>query len=101
MKIRTINRKSRMLSYAASVALVTLAFVIASAADFSLPNLLGFPDPSGIVRTYSTKGGIDLANPFFASLGSNGRACASCHLPSDAWGVSAQNIRLRFLLSRG
>jgi len=34
-----------------------------------LPNPLYTPDPTGVLSTYSTAGGIDIDNPFFQSLG--------------------------------
>jgi len=81
--------------------LTSSALVLTLAAGDSTPNLQGFADPSGVIRTYSTSGGIDLSNPFFASLGTNGRSCGSCHQQSDAWGVSAEHIRARFEASDG
>ena len=33
------------------------------------------------------------ANPFFQALGTNGRACVSCHQPQDGMSVSLDNIR--------
>ena len=67
-----------------------------------IPNGFFFPNPDGASQTYSTNGGgIDLTGPFFQSLGTNGRSCATCHLPSDGMSVSAANIELRFLLTQG
>jgi len=67
-----------------------------------IPNGMFFPNPNGASQTYSTnKRGIDMTGPFFQSLGSNGRTCATCHQPSDGMSVAASNIELRFLLSRG
>ena len=43
-----------------------------------LPNLLAFPNPTGVAATYSTTGKVALDGPFFQSLGSNGRSCATC-----------------------
>ena len=34
----------------------------------SLPSIVAFPNASGVAATYSTKGSIDLANPFFQRL---------------------------------
>src|SRR5215467_13993066 len=65
------------------------------------PNLQDFPDPSGSVRTVSTTGSVDTTNPFFQSLGTNGRACISCHQPGDAWTVTPPHIRERFEASHG
>ena len=62
----------------------------------TLPNMLVFPDASGHFRTYSASGAIDLGNPFFQSLGTNGRSCSTCHQPSDAWSVTPDHIQTRF-----
>jgi cytochrome c peroxidase len=40
-------------------------------------------------------------NAFFQSLGTNGRACVTCHEPRSAWGVSAASIQERFFASGG
>jgi len=67
----------------------------------AVPNLAGFPDPSGVVRTFSLNGDIDLTGPFFQSLGTNGRSCGTCHQPSDAMSISAAHIQARFDQSQG
>ncbi|HWH02479.1 MAG TPA: hypothetical protein VN674_02225 [Gemmatimonadales bacterium] len=64
-------------------------------------NQAPMPDPSGIVATYSTSGGLDLRGPFFQSLGTNGRSCASCHVIGDAMGLSADYARQLFAASAG
>ncbi|HXI35204.1 MAG TPA: hypothetical protein VNH63_14065 [Gemmatimonadales bacterium] len=53
-------------------------------------------DPSGQIGTVSTSGAIDRSNPFFQSLGTNGRSCATCHLQSDGLGLSAASVRAVF-----
>jgi cytochrome c peroxidase len=53
-------------------------------------------DSRGLLSTSSTTGSIDLGNPFFQSLGSNGRSCSSCHQVGDAWSVTPDHIRERF-----
>lgn len=59
-------------------------------------------DPSGTMETYNPAGPTDTSsNPFFRSLGTNGRACVTCHEPRSAWGVSAASIRQRFEASGG
>jgi cytochrome c peroxidase len=65
------------------------------------PNLQDFPDPTGAVRTVSTTGSVDTTNPFFQSLGTNGRACITCHQPSDAWTVTPPHIQERFAATGG
>lgn len=59
-------------------------------------------DPTGIVETYNLGAPtVAKTNPFFQSLGTNGRACVTCHEPRSAWGVSAASIQKRFFQSGG
>jgi cytochrome c peroxidase len=60
-----------------------------------------FLDPTGVVRTVSTSGFIDSTNPFFQSLGSNGRACVTCHQPREGWTVSTAHVQERFDATQG
>jgi cytochrome c peroxidase len=78
-----------------------LAFALSILAGGFDPNLQDFPDPTGAVRTVSTTGSVDTNNPFFQSLGTNGRACISCHQPGDAWTVTPPHIRERLAASNG
>lgn len=66
-----------------------------------IPNLTSFPDPSGSFSTFSTAGAIDTSNPFFQSLGTNGRSCATCHVPADGWSIAPAHIQLRFSRTHG
>jgi len=70
-------------------------------ADIYLPNLFPFLDFTGFSGTYSHTGSVDLSGPFFQSLGTNGRTCATCHEASDAFGLSAVDAQLRYLITRG
>src|SRR5947207_8921131 len=82
-----------------AVALAALLFVSASgSADEQsfLPNMLRFANPTGIAATFSTAGKIDLTGPFFQSLGTNGRACVSCHQPSTGWTITPATVQARF-----
>jgi hypothetical protein len=84
------------------VALTLLSISVANGGRFTLiPNGVPFFNPSGASETYSTAGGIDLTGPFFQSLGTNGRSCASCHLPTEGMSVSAANVQLRFTATQG
>ncbi|HKW66158.1 MAG TPA: hypothetical protein VJP04_02645, partial [Terriglobales bacterium] len=65
------------------------------------PNPTYSIDPTGVLSTYRTDGGIDLANPFFQSLGTNGRSCGSCHVAEDGWTVTPPRIQARFIASGG
>lgn len=67
----------------------------------TLPNPLNSTDPTGTLSTYSIAGGVDLSNPFFKSLGTNGRSCGSCHVSSNAWSVTPPDLQARFASSNG
>ena len=58
-------------------------------------------DPSGSLQTSTPSGSIDSGNPFFQSLGSNGRSCNSCHRQAEGWTISAAEIRQRFNQTSG
>lgn len=67
-----------------------------------IPQVLPSADPTGTIETFNAASPTDTAtNAFFQSLGSNGRACATCHEPRSAWGVSAASIQRRFVASNG
>jgi cytochrome c peroxidase len=60
-----------------------------------IPNLFAFPNPTGEARTLAP-GALDTSNPFFQSLGTNGRACGTCHLPGDGWSLTPATARQLF-----
>ena len=64
----------------------------AARADGHDPRVLTSEDANGLLRTVSVNGPIDLDNPFFQSLGTNGRRCVSCHQPDNAWGITPASI---------
>jgi len=63
--------------------------------------LLASRDQFGQLRTFTTAGSFDLDNPFFKELGTNGRACVSCHQPDQAWTITPREVQRRFVASRG
>jgi cytochrome c peroxidase len=82
-----------------SVALAGL-FIVSAAGTAGeqsfLPNMLPFANPTGVAATFSTAGKVDLTGPFFQSLGTNGRACVTCHQPSTGWTITPANVQARF-----
>jgi cytochrome c peroxidase len=58
---------------------------------------------SGISLTLNASGGPldDPSNPFFQSLGTNGRSCHTCHEPETGMTLTPERARLRFVESRG
>jgi cytochrome c peroxidase len=85
----------------AAAAVLTFSGPRPSDAGQSESRQLVFANASGLLRTISTTGTIDLSNPFFESLGSNGRSCASCHTPSEGWSITPEGVQARFLESDG
>jgi cytochrome c peroxidase len=58
-------------------------------------------DGSGVVRTVNLNGPLDLNNPFFKELGTNGRSCFSCHRPAQGWSITPTSVQGRFEESHG
>jgi len=65
------------------------------------PEMLDAQDQSGQVRTLNVNGALDLDNPFFQDLGTNGRRCVTCHQPQAAWSITPENVQERFQESQG
>jgi len=61
-----------------------------------------FNNSNGAARTVTVNGAtIDETNPFFQSLGTNGRACVSCHQPSAAMTITPPQIQAVFNATQG
>lgn len=58
-------------------------------------------DESGLFTTFSTTGSVDLTNPFFQPLGSNGRTCQTCHQPKFGWTITPESVREAFEATGG
>jgi hypothetical protein len=84
-----------------ALAALVVSLAPGAAGRAGLPPELDFRNEAGMVRTLSTTGPIDLSSPFFQSLGTNGRSCATCHVPSDGWSVTPATVRLLFERTRG
>jgi len=92
--------KSTIAANALSVALLA-GLLPAAASSAGTPNPELLPDPTGAIETYSDNGAIATTGAFFDSLGTNGRSCSTCHVASQAFGLSAAGVRARFLTSGG
>jgi hypothetical protein len=61
-----------------------------------------YPNKNGAVGILNTAGPIETkGHPFFEPLGTNGRACVTCHQPSDAMSLSVGTIRERWEATNG
>ena len=93
-------RKYRRTTMAVAT-LVAFSSPISAGERTFLPNMLPFPNASGMAATYSTNGSIDMTGPFFQSLGTNGRRCVTCHQPDEGWSVTPAGLRARFAATSG
>src|SRR5512146_3093310 len=85
-----------------SVALAGASFAKSpSESGGSAAQLESYPDSAGLFETLSTTGKIDRGGAFFQSLGTNGRACGTCHVPDQAFGLSAAAAARTFARTRG
>jgi len=70
--------------------------------DRVFPKELSYPDSSGVVTTINSNGPTRTAqHPFFTAIGTNGRACVTCHQPADAMSLSAETARERWNATDG
>jgi cytochrome c peroxidase len=61
-----------------------------------LPNNVPVGDATGVFTTVSSHGFIDLNNEFFQDLGTNGRRCVSCHVPTSGWTITPKQLKTVF-----
>ena len=61
------------------------------------------PNRFGFSRTVNASGGPlqDPSNPFYQSLGTNGRACSSCHVPEAGMTITPDVVQRRFRQTAG
>src|SRR5690349_22273006 len=80
------------------VAMLTLSGRAADADDAD--TVIASRDPFGQLRTFTTNGVFDFENPFFKDLGTNGRACFTCHRPDQGWTITPEDVQRRFIDQR-
>ena len=62
-----------------------------------LPWQEAYDNPDGQLSIYNKGGAVHTeGNAFFERIGSNGRACVTCHQPSDGMSLAAVSIRARW-----
>lgn len=88
-----ISRAGLVVAAAGALTLAELSMAAHAGMD---PGGGSFPNASGVSRTISVNGPIDPQNPFFQSLGTNGRACITCHTPADGMSITPAHVQARF-----
>jgi len=67
-----------------------------------LPEFDSFDSIDGTLGVLNAKGEVNTdQHPFFTPLGTNGRACVTCHQPSWGMSVSADELRNRWNITSG
>lgn len=75
---------------------------IAAGQGGTAPQLARYKDGAGEVEVLYAGGPVNMKDhPFFTPLGSNGRACVTCHQPSSGMGLSVETIRKRWQETQG
>jgi hypothetical protein len=68
----------------------------------AFPAQATYKNAAGSITTLNAAGEIATqGHPFFTPLGTNGRACITCHQPSDGMSVSLDTIRERWQITQG
>jgi cytochrome c peroxidase len=75
---------------------------IAEGSHQTLPREMVFENALGRLGVLNVSGPIDTTgHPFFEPIGSNARACVTCHQPANAMSVSVESIRERWRATQG
>ena len=68
----------------------------------TFPASASFDDSTGKIGILNASGAIDAkGHPFFEALGSNGRACITCHQPSNGMSISVATLQDRWKETQG
>jgi hypothetical protein len=110
MKFGSKRIRGAVLVAAAALIYVCAARIVMSAGEYDavdawrkpgdqrpMPASADYEDARGRVRVLNAAGTLQTKNhAFFTPLGSNGRACVTCHQPSNGMGLSVDTIRRRW-----
>jgi len=91
---------SRQVLFGLFGALCAAGLLHADPAIFN-PGLTIGIDATGLIGTYKIDGPIDKHNEFFASLGTNGRSCGTCHIAAQAMSFTPAHAQLLYAQTRG
>jgi hypothetical protein len=73
------------------------AVTIPAGASGTLQAYTTYQNPAGTLGVLNAAGPVDMrGHPFFQPIGTNGRACVTCHQPADAMSLSAKSISRRW-----
>src|SRR5438270_902263 len=100
-----VNRVLATLSGAAALAFaieLLLALAAPARSDDGNRTSITSGDPSGVITsTFLNGASLDVRNPFFKSLGTNGRSCGTCHVPGLDWTITPAYVQDVFKSTNG
>lgn len=74
----------------------------APGAERTFGKAMEYRNPDGALRIINTGEAFDAKDhPFFAPIGTNGRACVTCHQPADGMSISVETVRARWEATQG
>src|SRR5689334_20691882 len=94
------RRSPGVVMLVAAATVLVMATIHASSTTSARARELTFPNPGGVIGTTGI-GEAEFDNPFFKELGTNGRTCATCHQPAQAWSITPAELRDRFERTNG
>jgi cytochrome c peroxidase len=100
MNPRHIVRTDIVTALVALVATLTIV-VSARSGTKSAPSLTSLANSAGTAGLLNLNGPTDQTNPFFQKLGTNGRTCATCHVPDQGMSITPEKVAVRFSSTKG
>src|SRR5215203_163733 len=68
----------------------------------TIPALALYDNDGGAVGVLMASGPVvTKGHPFFEAIGTNGRACVTCHQPADGMALAVSTVRARWQATRG
>src|SRR4051812_46023853 len=62
----------------------------------SISNNQPLQNAGGEAATFSPGGSVNLTGQYFKAQGTNGRSCATCHIPEEAWSITPASLQRLF-----
>lgn len=94
------RERSRRSVTGVTLGTVAIAGLIAIASPSSVAPApaagMTFHNRGGLLRVVGMDDSDAADNPFFQTLGTNGRRCVSCHQPAQGWSITPAELRERF-----
>jgi cytochrome c peroxidase len=91
----SMNIRRRARTWLRVSAIVVLGVALMGA-DARFPQYFTARNVDGTAGMLVTGDAVSVNHQFFRSLGTNGRTCATCHVPTEGWSITPAGVRARF-----